>query len=132
MKSNYPNPAQVWQRVYPKESGELQTLQGLLQQLKQDRAFLQQILGDDPLVREYGDQFACVKGVLMLTGGTPPRSTAVSKVKLTLTECYHHALHRLAAYQLRSSDPVYGPVFRNLAQQTERHCRLIVQIIGQK
>lgn len=132
MKSNYPNPSQVWQRVYPKEPGEQQTLQGLLLQLKQDRAFLQQLLGDDPLIREYGDQFACLKGVLMLTGGTLPRSSSNSKTKLTLSQCYHHALHRLSAYQLRSSDPVYGPVFRNLAQQTERHCRLIVQIMGQK
>lgn len=132
MKHNDLDPAQVWQRVYPRESGEPQTLQGLLMQLWQDRAFLQQTIGSDPLIQEYADQASCLKGLLILTGGRVPRNAPPVKNRLTLRQCYDHALQRLGAYQLRSSDPVYGPVFRNLAQQTERHLRLIVQHIGQR
>lgn len=130
MNSKYPNPAQVWQRVHPTDTGERQTLQGLLQQLAQDRAFLQRTLGDVPLTREYGDQFACIKGILVLTGGRPPRKGASPPQDLTLGRCYDHALQRLSAYQLRSADPVYGPVFRQLAQQTQHHCQLITESIG--
>lgn len=132
MNHNDLDPAQVWQRVYPEASGAQQTLQGLLMQLWQDRAFLQQAIGSDPLIQEYTDQASCLKGLLILTGGRVPRNSPPVKNRLTLRQCYDHALQRLGAYQLRSSDPVYGPVFRNLAQQTERHLRLIVQHIGQR
>ena len=130
MNSKYPDPAQVWQRVHPTGTGEPQTLQGLLQQLAQDRAFLQRTLGDVPLTREYADQSSCLKGILILSGGRPPRNIPNSGKSLTLGRCYDHALQRLSAYQLRSADPVYGPVFRQLAQQTQRHCQLIVESIG--
>ena len=130
MNSIYPDPAQVWQRVHPTEAGEQQTLQGLLQHLAQDRAFLQRTLGDVPLTREYADQIACLKGILVLSGGKLPRTVSNLGKGLTLGHCYDHALQRLSAYQLRSADPVYGPVFRQLAQQTQRHCQWITESIG--
>lgn len=130
MNSKYPDPAQVWQRVHPTDNGEQQTLQGLLQLLAQDRAFLQQKLGEVPLTREYADQIACLKGILILSGGKLPRNVPNPKSSLTLGRCYDHALQRLSAYQLRSADPIYGPVFRQLAQQTQHHCQLITESIG--
>ena len=132
MNSKYPDPSRVWQRVYPTDTGEQQTLQGLLQQLGQDRSFLQRTLGEDLLIREYADQIAAVRGILVLTGGKLPRNAPAPMKDLSLSRCYDHALQRLTAYQLRSADPVYGPVFHSLAQQTQRHCRILTEIIGRK
>ena len=132
MKQNYPDASRVWQRVHPSEPMEQRSLQMLLQQLNQDSAFLRQFLksNDHPLLQEYNRQINCLKGILILTGGTPPRTSPAVPRDHVLSRCYDHALQRLSAYQLRSSDPVYGPVFRDLAHQTEHHCRLITELLG--
>lgn len=135
MRSKYPNPAQVWQRVHPPESREQETVQMLVRQLQLDLAFLKQgPKGNslrEQLVREYTDQLLSLKGILQLTGGRMPREGG-GLPDHSLRRCYDHALQRLGAFQLRSSDPVYGPVFRDLSQQTERHCRYITELIGSK
>ena len=134
MKTNYPNPSRVWQRVHPPELREPPTLQILLQQLMQDSTYLRQLLksNDQPLVQEYTRQQHCLRGILILSGGNLPRTSPAIPRDQSLSRCYSHALQRLSAYQLRSSDPVYGPVFRNLAQQTEHHCRLITELLGNR
>lgn len=132
MKQNAPDASRVWQRVHPPEFREPRTLQMLLQQLNQDSAFLRQLskAKDHPLLQEYSRQQHCLRGLLILTGSNLPKSSPAFPRDHSLSRCYDHALQRLAAYQLRSSDPVYGPVFRNLAQQTEYHCRLITELLG--
>ena len=135
MRSKYPNPAQVWQRVHPPEPREQETVQMLVRQLQLDLAFLKQgPKGNslrEQLVREYTDQLLSLKGILQLTGGRMPREGG-GLPDHSLRRCYDHTLQRLGAFQLRSSDPVYGPVFRDLSQQTERHCRYITELIGSK
>lgn len=134
MKPNFPDASRVWQRVHPPEHQENQTLQMLLLQLSQDLTFLRQLSkgNDQTLLQEYSRQQHCLKGILLLTGGHLPRNITGSPKDHSLKRCYDHALQRLAAYQLRSSDPVYGPVFRSLAQQTESHCRLITELLGNR
>lgn len=135
MKSKYPNPAQVWQRVHPPEPQEQQTLQSIIRQLALDIAYLKRHSkgGEDPsagwLIREYTAQLHSLRGILLLTGGHLPREAGTA-ADHSLRQCYDHALQRLAAYQLRSADPVYGPVFRELAGQTQRHCLTITQLLG--
>ena len=132
MKPKFPDASQVWRRVHSPEPAEQLTLQMLLHRLNQDCASLRQFLksNDHPLLQEYNRQINCLKGILILTGGTPPRTSPAVPRDHTLSHCYDHALQRLAAYQLRSSDPVYGPVFRDLSHQTEHHCRLIAELLG--
>ena len=132
MKQNVPDASRFWQRVHPPEFREPLTLQMLLRQLSQDSAFLRQLpkSNDQPLLQEYIRQQHCLRGILILTGGNLPKNTPALPRDHSLSHCYDHALQRLSAYQLRSSDPVYGPVFRNLAQQTEHHCRLIAELLG--
>jgi hypothetical protein len=101
----------------------------LLRQLSLDHAFLKRLPKSGTLLQEYADQQNCLKGILSLTGGSLPREGG-NMADHSLRRCYDHALQRLSAWQLRSSDPVYGPVFRDLAQQTEHHCRLIAELIG--
>lgn len=130
MKPNYPDASQVWQRVHPPEAQ--QPLQILLQQLIQDLAYLKQQNRhqDQTLLQQYAEQLQCLKGILMLSGSNLPRHSPVPMKDHSLRRCYDHALQRLSAYQLRSADPVYGPVFRDLARQTEHHCCLITQLLG--
>lgn len=131
MKPKYPDASRVWQRVLPQEPQEQQSLQMLLRQLSLDHAFLKRLPKGGSLLQDYADQQNCLKGILILTGGNLPREGG-SMSEHSLRNCYDHALQRLAAYQLRSSDPVYGPVFRDLARQTEHHCRLITELLGSR
>jgi len=39
-------------------------------------------------------------------------------------------MHTLAAYEQRSADREYGPVFARLAQQEREHCRMVLELIG--
>lgn len=135
MKSKHHKEAQVWQRVLSPEPQEQQTLQMLIRQLWLDTAYLKHDAKnrEDPsaglLIREYAGQLQSLRGILRLTGGHLPRESG-EPVNHSLSRCYDHALQRLAAYQLRSSDPVYGPVFRELAEQTQHHCFRITQLLG--
>ena len=136
MKSKYPDAARVWQRVLAPGPQGQQTLQMLLRQLSLDTAYLKKLskAGEDPtlglLIREYTGQSHCLRGILMLTGGSLPRSATGPLTENSLSRCYDHALQRLAAWRLRSADPVYGPVFQDLSRQTERHCRCIAELLG--
>ena len=135
MKPKYPDAARVWQRVLPPEPREQQTLQTLMRQLHLDMAYLKQRSkgGEDPtvglLIREYTGQLHSLRGILLLTGGSLPRESG-GMTDHSLSRCFDHALQRLAAWQLRSADPVFGPVFRKLAQQTEHHCFCLTQLLG--
>lgn len=137
MRSIHPDPNRVWQRVLSPEPKELQTLQMLLRQLSLDLAYLSQRSKnqEDPvaaqLIREYAGQKHSLKGILLLTGGSIP-GEATGAADHSLRRCFDHALRRLGEYQLRSSDPVYGPVFRQLAEQTGQHCFRITQLLGKE
>lgn len=135
MRPKYPDAARVWQRVHPSEPQEQQTLQMMIRQLSMDITYLKQRnkTGDDPtvgqLIREYAKQLHSLRGILILTGSSLPREAGAIPDH-SLHRCYDHALQRLAAYQLRSSDPVYGPVFRELSTETAHCCFCITQLLG--
>ena len=137
MKPTDPNPDRVWQRVLSPEPKEQQTLQLLLRQLSLDIVYLSQRnkLPEDPvaalLIREYTGQLHSLKGILLLSGSSIPRE-ATEAAGHSLRRCFDHALHRLSQYQLRASDPVYGPVFRELAAQTGQHCFRLTQLLGKR
>ena len=137
MKPKYPDAARVWQRVLSPEPTEQLSLQMLMRQLRLDTIFLKQRLkgsGDataELLIREYTDQYQSLKGIGLLTGSSLPREGS-GIADHSLQRCYDHALQRLGVYQLRTSDPVYGPVFRCLARQTEQHCLRITQLLGSR
>ena len=136
MKSKYPDAARVWQRVHSTAPQEQQSLQVLMRQLSQDLAYLKQLAknGDEAtlglLIREYTGQLHCLKGILTLSGGTVPRIAPTCPPDHSLRRCFEGALQRLGACQLRSSDPIYGPVFRDLAHQTQHHCCCITELLG--
>ena len=130
MNAQYPDAAQVWQRVHPLTPGEVPTLQTLYLELRQDLAFLQSLKRAPALVKHYTEQQNCLKGLMILSGDRLPKNTPAPFQDHSLSRCYDHALRRLSAFQLRSADPIYGPVFRELAQETQHNCRQIAQLLG--
>lgn len=127
MNPTHSDAERVWQRVLAPNSGEQQTLQTLIGQLELDLRYLKQQVRDPLLIKEYTQQLSSLRGIAQLTGTAVPRGSGKEH---SLTRCFDNALARLGAYQLRSSDPVYGPVFRELARQTEHHCFCITQLLG--
>ena len=108
----------------------------LMRQLSLDLMFFRQLAkgNDDRLLTlltgEYNGQLRCLTGILTLTGGAAPRNVPGALPDHSLSRCFDHALRRLGAWHLRSADPVYGPVFQDLARETEHHCRCITELLG--
>lgn len=130
MKTSIPDAARVWQRVHAAAPQEVQTLQAIIQQLSRDQAFLRRYSRAEGLAQEYNEQIHSLLGVLILSGGSSTRLSTAIPPDHCLRKCYDHALQRLGVYQLRSADPVYGPVFRDLSEQTGHHCRKLAELLG--
>ena len=135
MKQHRPTEAQIWQRVRGPEAQEQQTLHMLLRQLQADTDYLRQLSAQNPeqpllkqLIQEYTGQNNCIKGILLLSVGSIPKTVGGSCD--SLRRCYDHILQRLAAYRLRCADPIYGAAFTRLAGQSEAHCCTLAQLLG--
>ena len=86
------------------------------------------------MARESRAQGACLGGIFSLITGEPPRCQSPSPdsgtVQTRLKKAYARALHLLAAFDGKSKDPEYGPVFQRLAIRQQEHCRKILEILG--
>ena len=86
------------------------------------------------MARESRVQRACLSGIFAIVTGEPPRHQTPTPdggtVQSRLKKSYTRALHLLAAFEGRSRDPEYGPVFQRLATRQQEHCRNILEILG--
>ena len=86
------------------------------------------------MARESRAQRACLSGIFAIVTGEPPRHQTPTPdggtVQSRLKKSYTRALHLLAAFEGRSRDPEYGPVFQRLATRQQEHCRNILEILG--
>ncbi len=77
---------------------------------------------------------ACLRGICMLTTGERPgivpEALPQEPAETTLRRCYRREMQCAAAYEARSGDREYGPVFARLAQQELAHCQIILQVLG--
>ena len=77
---------------------------------------------------------ACLQGIYtLLTGQQPAVPTTQAKPEGTeaaLRRCYGREMQCLAAYESRSSDPVYGAVFARLAEREREHCHILLTLLG--
>ena len=77
---------------------------------------------------------ACLRGIYRMCTGercnihTPP--PAQEELSVTLRRCYGREMRCLAAYEARSGDKEYGPVFARLAEQEREHCQNILLLMG--
>ena len=77
---------------------------------------------------------SCLRGIYRLITGErcqvhtkplPPEDPAIA-----LRRCYGQEMRCLAAYEARSGDAEYGPVFAQMAREEREHCKNILHLIG--
>ena len=136
--------ARVWQRVQGSNADSAAVgLQGLLMRAAGDAQVYQSLSRRytgkashilQQMAQQEQSHIACLKGICTLVRGAAP-SFPVSPLpadtpETALRKCYRSALQSLAEYEARSSDPDYGQVFSQLAQQKRTHCVHILSLLG--
>ena len=133
----------VWQRIRGAEQPQEKSMQVLAaaelteaavhlmlsQQLQgKEKALLRTIFEDDQ------NHAACLKGIHYFTTDSTlsvrPVPPAPDAPVMALRKCYARKLRAQKEYESRASDPEYGSVFRQLAEDEGRHCKMILQIAG--
>ena len=86
------------------------------------------------MFEEEQSHISCLRGIYRLITGercqvhtnpAPPEEPAIA-----LRRCYGQEMRCLAAYESRTGDAEYGPVFAQLAKEEREHCRNILHLIG--
>lgn len=86
------------------------------------------------LFEEEQNHACCLKGIYLLTTGTPLSLRTPPPVpetpELALRKCYARTLQALKEYESRREHPEYGHVFRQLAEDERKHCFMILELLG--
>lgn len=136
--------AQVWQRVRGETTSEPQeSLQALIMEEMSAAASYLVLSRQNPgldnallrrLFQESHSHGVCLKGICALMEGKRPQVRGLVPEKeppeRMLRKCYGREMRCLAAYERRTGDREYGPVFARLAEQKREHCRLVLELIG--
>lgn len=140
--------AQVWQRVQNQKNDDSRSagtdsLTPLIMAERESAAACLQLARQLPskhaavlqkISQEEQAHATCLKGIHTITAGQPPavRTPAIAKEvpQIGLRKCYGRHMRMLREYEKRCDDPEYGPVFRQLAEQEQEHCRKILELIG--
>lgn len=139
----------VWQRVQsgttPQQQENQQTLHGLIQRELSDGAVYQQLLRklqgrEHNAIRQLYEQrmrnAAILRGICALADGTVPALTpypaADAPAAVLLRRCYGRQMQSLAEYENRKTDPLYGKVFQQLAQQELLSCCTLLELLGRE
>jgi len=93
-----------------------------------EKALLRQLFEEERAHAE------CLKGMHWLVTGTPMSLRTVPPAaelpEQALRKCYARTLRQWKAYDSRKEDPEYGPVFRLLAEEEQKHCRMLLELTG--
>ena len=77
---------------------------------------------------------ACLRGMGVLVGYRQNSAGAASShpegTEALLRRCYGRELQCIAAYEARTGDPQFGPVYAWLAAQEREHCCRILELLG--
>lgn len=134
----------VWQRVQGHEPSEIDpaALTALMGQELTDAAALLSLgrrlggRGADAwkLARQCQQHAGCLRGICSLMTGTAPEASvpipAEEPAQATLRKCYVNFLGRIRAYEARSKDPDFGPVFQQMAQAESALCPILLALAG--
>ena len=86
------------------------------------------------MAEEEQTHVACLRGIYrMVTGERCQIHTSPVDLEdppVALRRCYGREMRCLAAYEARSDDSEYGPVFAQLAQQEREHCKNILLLMN--
>ncbi len=132
--------AEVWQRVRPQDPMVTGDLTRLLAQVRQQSAGYQTLSRQhgDPLLKtlasEKQAQAAALSGIRTLLGDRRPLNDLPLPKKeplpTALRRCFGVEQDLRQQYELRSTDRQFGPIFSLLAQEQQRHCKWLLEILG--
>ena len=136
--------ARVWDRVNDAAgTGDAQAILGLLREELLDAATYQKLMRRLPppqaaavreLARQEQAHATCLKGIYTMLSGEkpvlPPPAVADDPPEVVLRRCYGREMRALAQYEARRTDPLYGHVFRKLAQEEQAHCHKLLELLG--
>lgn len=135
----------VWQRVHPKETASADQLQ-LSDPLYWQRCLAATYYHLLPhfnahskallrrLYRQSQTGIACLQGIYSLAEENPLPPSGIKpyrgNIPAVLRRCYRDALQCTCFYNSHSSHPEYGTIFLRLAQESQLHCQLLLQLLG--
>lgn len=137
--------AQVWQRVQSTAHPDA-TENGLLPLIAAELAASGAYLAlskrypgkESALLRflseEEAAHAAALRGMYFLLTGQKAVVKAAQQEQQTLEaalrRCYAGELSSIRAYEERSAQPEYGPIFARMAKEEHRHCRTVLELLG--
>jgi rubrerythrin len=135
----------VWDRVKSAESsgGDAPAILNLIEEELADAATYLRLAKKLPppqaaIARQLSQQeqshAVCLKGIYSLITGrkalVPQPVISDDPPEIVLRRCYGREMRCLAQYEARRSDPLYGHVFRKLAQEEQVHCHRLLELLG--
>ena len=128
----------VWNRVWtepePAAEADGHFMMAEVQALADYTSLLRRFPEIKPLAEDIRHHIACLRGIRFLKDGSRPKPVSgkprQETEETTLRRCYAQSLKTAAEYAARSEDPEYGCVYAQLAESKRRHCRILLQVIG--
>ena len=139
--------SRVWQRVQSREKMEMpqlgqENLRPMILEIRENQLAYQnlghQMAGKDGeklrrLQQESQKSLACLKGICAVRGEPvqiPQWNPGKEPVKRALMKCCHRERKLTLELEQMSTDPEYGPVYRQLSRQAAERWSGVLELLG--
>ncbi len=126
------NESRVWQRV--RGTDQTEDLRLLLVRQARLRAVYRQMSRRGGkwrlLLEQKESQIACLRGLLRIRTGQGAACPRVGEAKPDLAACFAEERGLLAELTRLSREEELGPVFAVLLREQQKHCRLLLELLG--
>ena len=126
------NESRVWQRV--RGTDQTEDLRRLLVRQARLRAVYRQMSRRGGkwrlLLEQKESQIACLRGLLRIRTGQGAACPRVGETSQDLTACFDEERGLLAELTRLSREEELGPVFAVLLREQQKHCRLLLELLG--
>ena len=126
------NESRVWQRV--RGTDQTEDLRRILVRQARLRAVYRQMSRRGGkwrlLLEQKESQIACLRGLLRIRTGQGAACPRVGETSQDLTACFDEERGLLAELTRLSREEELGPVFAVLLREQQKHCRLLLELLG--
>lgn len=126
------NESRVWQRV--RGTDQTEDLRRLLVRQARLRVVYRQMSRRGGkwrlLLEQKESQIACLRGLLRIRTGQGAACPRVGETSQDLTACFDEERGLLAELTRLSREEELGPVFAVLLREQQKHCRLLLELLG--
>ena len=126
------NESRVWQRV--RGTDQTEDLRRLLIRQARLRAVYRQMSRRGGkwrlLLEQKESQIACLRGLLRIRTGQGAACPRVGETSQDLAACFDEERGLLAELTRLSREEELGPVFTVLLREQQKHCRLLLELLG--